>query len=100
MKQKIDFFEEIHLMGIPLIIPEEVINELEKLKEMAALKLLKIEEKKFKKISLKGKNVDNAIIQYAKENPNIIVATLDNGIKKKIKNKKMVIRNKKTLEII
>jgi rRNA-processing protein FCF1 len=100
MKQKIDFFEEIPLMGIPLIIPEEIIKELEKLKEKSALKLLKIEEEKFSKISLKGKNVDNAIIQYAKENPEIIVATLDKEIQNKIKNKKMIIRNKKKLEIL
>lgn len=100
IKQKIDFFEDISLMGIPLIIPEEVIGELKKLKETSALKLLKIEEEKFKKISLKGKNVDNAIINYAKENPEIIIATLDQEVQKKIKNRKIVIRGKKKLEII
>lgn len=97
MEQKIDFFEEIPLMGIQIIIPKEVIRELEKLKKESALRLLKKSE--FKKISLKGKNVDNAIINYAKENPDTIIATLDRGIKTKIRNKKMVIRNKKKLEI-
>jgi len=85
-------------MGIQIIIPEEVIAELEKLKKNSSLMLL--EKSKFKTISLKGKNVDNAIIKYAKENPEIIIATLDKGIKTKIKNKKMVIRDRTKLEII
>ena len=100
IKQKIDFFEEIYLMGIQIIIPKEVIAELKKLKQDLALRLLEKEKTKFKKISLKGKNVDNSIINYAKENPKIIIATLDRGIKTKIKSKKMIIRNKKKLEII
>jgi rRNA-processing protein FCF1 len=98
MKQKIDFFEELYLMGIQIIIPEQVINELEKLKQEAALRLL--EKNKFKKIALEGKIVDNSIINYAKENPSIIIATLDKEMQKKIKNRKMIIRNKKKLEII
>jgi rRNA-processing protein FCF1 len=98
IKQKIDFFEEIYLMGIQIIIPEQVINELEKLKQEQALRLL--EKSKFKEISLKGKIVDNSIINYAKENPSIIVATLDRGIQNKIRNKRMIIRSKKKLEII
>jgi len=100
MKQKIDFFEDISMMGIPLIIPEEVIKELKKLKEKSALKLLKIEDKKFIKIKLEGKNVDNAIVKYAQENPDILIATLDKEIQNKIKNRKIIIRNKKKLEII
>jgi rRNA-processing protein FCF1 len=98
MKQKIDFFEEISLMGIQIIIPEPVVKELENLKKESALRLLKNSE--FKTISLKGKNVDNAIINFAKENPEIIIATLDREIKTKVKNKKMIIRDKKQLEII
>ncbi len=98
IKQKIDFFEEIYLMGIQIIIPEQIINELKKLKKESALKLL--ENSKFKEISLKGKIVDNSIINYAKENPDIIIATLDRDIQKKIKNRKMIIRGKKKLEII
>lgn len=85
-------------MGISIIIPEEVIMELKKLKQELALKLLK--NNKFKKISLLGKNVDNAIVKFAKENPDVIIATLDRGIKTKIRNPKMIIRNKKQLEII
>lgn len=100
IKQKIDFFEELYLMGIIIIIPEEVIKELKKLKRESALNLLENVKDKFKTISLKGKNVDNAIINFAKENPDLIIATLDKGIQKKIRNKKMVIRDRRKLEII
>ncbi|HOC97078.1 MAG TPA: hypothetical protein PKJ54_02240, partial [Candidatus Pacearchaeota archaeon] len=72
--------------------------ELEKLKKTAALKLL--EKNEFKKISLQGKNVDNSIVKFARENPEIIIATLDKEMRKKIKNKKVTIRSKKIIEII
>lgn len=98
LKQKIDFFEEFYLVGINVIIPENVISEIEKLKKTAALKLL--EQNEFKKITLPGKNVDNAIVKFAKENPEIIIATLDQTMRKKIRNKKATIRNKKTIEIV
>jgi len=97
IENKIDFFDYLNSEGYNIIIPKNVINELEKLKKELALRVLK--KNKFKKISLKGKIVDNSIINYAKENPNIIIATLDRGIKAKIKNRKMIIRNRKKLEI-
>lgn len=98
MKQKIDFFDYLEMEGYIIIIPEQVINELENLKKESALMLLS--KSKFKKIKLTGKNVDNAIIRYAGENPELIIATLDRAIQKKIKNRKMIIRNKKKLEIL
>ena len=100
MKQKIDFFEELYLMGIQILIPDNVITELKKLKKSSAITLLEKEEGKFKEIFLKGKIVDNSIINYAKENPDIIIATLDKDIQFKIRNRKMIIRGKKKLEII
>jgi rRNA-processing protein FCF1 len=99
INQKIDFFEEIPLMGIQIIIPEEVIKELENLKKESALKLLENVKDKFKTISLKGKNVDNAIINFAKENPDIVIATLDEDIQRKIRNRKMIIVDRRRLEI-
>ena len=100
IKQKIDFFEEIPLMGIQIIIPQEVIKELEKLKRISALKLLENERDKFQTISLTGKIVDNAIINYAKKNTSVIIATLDEGIQRKIRNDKMIIVDRRKLEII
>jgi len=69
IKQKIDFFEELRFMGFEIIIPDRVIDELKKLKQTLALKLL--EKNNFKKIILIGKDVDNSIINYAKKNPEI-----------------------------
>lgn len=98
IKNKIDFFDYIEEEGYSIVIPEQVINELEGLKKESALRLL--EKNKFNMISLKGKIVDNSIINYAKANPNIIIATLDKELQRKIKNRKMIIRNRKRLEII
>ena len=109
VKQKIDFFEGIRLMGIQIVIPKQVIKEIEKItnsseknyvRENAKLSLRLLESNKFKKIDLKKKYVDKALINFAKEHPKVIVATLDRELKKKIKNKKLVIREKKRLEII
>ena len=97
-RQKIDFFEDIRLLGIQIIIPDRVIRELGGLEADLALKILK--KNKFKLIEIKGKNTDKAIINYAEEHPEIVVATLDREIKTKIKNSKLVIRQKKKLEII
>ena len=98
IKQKIDFFEELRFIGFDIIIPDKVIDELKKLKQTLALKLL--EKNNFKKIILIGKDVDNSIINYAKKNPEIIIATLDKELSNKLKNRKIIIRGKKKLEII
>src|SRR3989344_649113 len=98
IKQKIDFFEELRFMGFEIIIPNGVIDELKKLKQTSALKLL--EKNNFRKITLTGKNTDNSIINYAKKNPEILVATLDKELNNKLKNRKIIIRGKKKLEII
>ena len=108
VRNKIDFFEQLELNGFKIIIPEQVIKEIEAIKNSkkseakseANLALKLIKTKKPKIIQLKGKTADNAIISYTKQNPSIIVATLDREIKNKTKNRKLVIRSKKKLEII
>lgn len=103
VKQKIDFLEDLELKGIKILIPEQVLDELEKLSEKnpcAKLSLKILKTKKFRKIDLKQKNVDNGIIDFAKENPEFLVATLDKEIKKKTKNPHIVIRLKKKIEVI
>jgi hypothetical protein len=47
-----------------------------------------------------GSSVDLELILYGRENPEVIIATLDDEIKRKTKNKNLVIRGKKKLEII
>ena len=98
IKQKIDFFEELYLRGYQIIIPDKVIDELKKLKQTSALKLL--EKNNFKEIILTGKNTDNSIINYENKNPDILIATLDKQLSDKLKNGKIIIRGKKKLEII
>tara|TARA_Y100000034_G_scaffold35372_2_gene43377 strand:- start:3014 stop:3385 length:372 start_codon:yes stop_codon:yes gene_type:complete len=109
VKQKIDFFEEIKFMGIQIIIPKQVINEINKIinskkklhfREDAKIAAKLIENNPFKEIDLKQKYVDKGIIQFAEKNKDIIIATLDRELKNKIKNHKLVIRGKKKLEII
>ena len=109
IKQKIDFFEDIEVEGIQIIIPKQVIDEIKKIasskqklksRENAKLALRLLEKNKFKKIDLGKGHVDKRIIDYSKNNKNIIVATLDKELKNKIKNPKLVIRRKKKLEIV
>lgn len=112
-KQKIDFFEEIELLGVKIIIPKQVINELKlilsskkklhfKKDVEIVLKILEKNKKAFRKINLSsyGKNTDKRIKKFSDENKNIIVATLDKKLKNRLKNPKLVIRGKKNLEII
>ena len=98
VEQKIDFFEKISDEGIQILIPEQAIDELMGLGAQLALDI--IEKNKFKLIKISGKDADNAIINFTKENSHVIVATLDRGLQKKIKNKKMIIRGKKKIEIV
>lgn len=103
VKQKIDFLEDLELKGIRILVPYQVVEELKKLSEKnlnAKLSLKILQTRKFKNIDLKQKNVDNGIIDFAKENPDFLVATLDRIIKKKTKNSKIVIRGKKKIEIL
>jgi len=90
-------------MGIQILIPKQVIKELIGLSNSntnAELSLKILSKNKFKEIDFKIKNTDNGIIEFAKQNKEIIVATLDKEIKNKTQNQKLVIRRKKRLEII
>jgi len=109
IKQKIDFFEELKLEGLQISIPKQVINEIKRIsnskkklhfREDAKVALKLLGKNHFKKIDLKIKYVDKGLTKFTKENKNVIIATLDRELKKKIKNPKLVIREKKRLEII
>ena len=102
IRKKIDFFEEIELMGFKVIIPKEVIREIKKFKDKkseASLALKIIENNSHIEIELGRGYVDKRIIDYAKENPSLIVATLDKEIKDKVKNQKLVIKGN-ILEVV
>ena len=98
VRQKVDFFEKLEHEGFQIVIPDQAIDELMGLGAQLALKIL--EKRKFKVVKLPGKDADTAIINFSKENPESVVATLDRGLQKRIKNHKMIIRQKKKIEII
>ncbi len=109
VKQKIDFLDEIKFMGMDVLIPEEVLKEIKKIissgkklhfREDAKLALKILNKNKFKKIKLGTANVDKGLVDFAKKNKGVIVATLDKELKEKIKKPKLVIRGKNKLKVI
>jgi rRNA-processing protein FCF1 len=108
VRKKIDFFEDIPQMGLKVLIPLQVMDELKKfsrqgrgsLKQEAKLALVILQNQKFRRVDLYNRNVDNGIIKLANDNPDYIVATLDRAIKVKTKNSNLVIRGEKELEIV
>jgi len=114
ISQKIDFMHDLITMGYEIIIPEEVIQEIDglsiskgrgmKVKNSAslALSIINLNQNHTKIISLSegGRNkVDNLIVRYAKTHPETAIATLDNELKRKLKNNmKIIIMDKRKLE--
>jgi rRNA-processing protein FCF1 len=103
IKQKIDFLSEPY----EFLLPEEVFEELEKIskrpgeksddKRAANLALAIV--KNLERIKLCNADVDRGIIEYAKSNKDVVVASLDRKIKKKL-GRAAVIIDKKSIEII
>jgi rRNA-processing protein FCF1 len=113
VKQKIDFFsitEEVINEKIEWIIPKQVSDEILKLSKKAespedrrAAKLSEIILKynQFEVIDVKNsKDVDEGIRQFLKDKPEIVIATLDRGLKNSIKNKVLTIKGNDYLELI
>jgi len=91
-KNKLDYAEKIGSLineGFELVVPMQVVNELEKLKNdrlkkvsgkdklAIDLALQLLDFNKVKKVKIKGKSVDEGIINLANEDRKNIVATLD-----------------------
>jgi len=96
-------------MGFQILIPKQVLEEIEKIKnskkklkfrEDAELASKILGKNDTKKVDIGDKYVDRGILKFAKKNPRAAIATLDREIKKKTKNKKVVIRQKKKLELL
>lgn len=112
VRQKVDFLEQIENLGFQILVPEQVVKEIEKLSKAngkslklrqqaeLSLKILEANRGDFKKIRLPSRNVDNGIKRFADQNSKTIIATLDRELKQRTTNPKMVIRNKKKLEVI
>ncbi len=113
VKQKIDFFWDMKAMGFQIIIPKQVINELERVVKSkkkyrfrqdaeVSLKVLESEKDNFTKIDLKkyGKYTDSGIRNFANQHKEILVATMDQGLKRSVKNNKVVIRGTRRLQVV
>ena len=95
-----------------LILPLQVIDELRKIQEKAepkdrklaklALEIIQENKPEFEIIKLDKKYVDAGIVDYIRNNKGVIVATIDAGLKKKIKDKVeiLVIRARNKLALI
>lgn len=89
VKEKIDFLEELGRKNI--IVPEEVVSELERIKAKGKLKdrvsagIILDLIKDAKRIILGKGHVDNLIANFAKKNSDVIVGTMDKNLQKRIK---------------
>lgn len=101
LKNRIDFLEGIKEMGFKPVVPKQVIDELKtitsskkklKFRDEAELALKIIKKRKPSKIDIKEKYVDKGIISYSKTHKDVIVATLDRILQKKLKGRIMTIR--------
>ncbi|HJX50223.1 MAG TPA: hypothetical protein VJ438_02045 [Candidatus Nanoarchaeia archaeon] len=109
IRSNIDFIEEIKFLGLTMLVPTQVIDEIKgivkskkklKFRDEAALALRIVDIPSLSKVHLKSKNVDNGIVLFAKENKDVIVATMDKELKSRIKNQKLIVRAGKKLEIL
>jgi rRNA-processing protein FCF1 len=105
---KVDFHEELLMKGHRVVISKEVIEEIKRLRDGSkalkfreeanlALKLIKSQD--YEEISCPGKYVDIGIKKFLKNHPSYVIATMDKELKKSVTNRKMVLRNKKKLEL-
>ena len=111
-KEKLDYIEAIRDLlneNYELVVPEQVIKELEKLKgdklkkvsgrdkagADLALQLLKVN--KIKNIKPVGKNVDEAIVNLAKKDNKNIVCTLDREMRHTLGRVILINRGKKLM---
>lgn len=109
IRNKIDFLEEIKFKGMQILIPKQVLKEIKRIsnsrkklrfREEANIALKILEKADIKKIDLESKNVDKGLVKFAEKNKDVIIATLDKALKRKIKTPKLVILSKKKLEVI
>ena len=112
INQKIDFFSKANQLideKIEFIVPQEVIEELktistrkgEKIKDkqsaQVALETIKLIQPII--INLNSKDTDTGIANYSNKN-NVSVATLDNGLKSRLKTKILTIQDKTSLGFV
>jgi rRNA-processing protein FCF1 len=115
VKQKIDFFslaEELFNEELEFFLPEEDAEELESLsqrkgekgkdKANASLALKILENKDLDRIVLGNKDVDEGLVYYIKNlaSTDVVLATLDKDLRKRVNCKILTIEDKKSLKIL
>ena len=108
-KEKLDYIEEINNIlneGFDLVVPEQVIEELKRLrikakkgkdKDACDLALKILDKKKINIVQPSGKSVDDAIMQLAQENSKNIVCTLDREMRWELGRVILISRGKKLI---
>ena len=106
--KRIDFLEELSLLGFKPSVPREVLQELKDLKkeprtshnERQAIDVAfgLLEGRKIKKVKVGGKYVDEGLIQ--KGRGGTYIATLDRVIKREVPNKIVIDAAKKRLKVV
>lgn len=108
IRNKVDFYEEFFNRGHSVLIAKEVVEEIKRLRdsskalkfrEEANLALKLIDSSEHEVVNAPGRYVDIGLKNYLNEHPTVILATMDKALKKAVKNRKFVIRNKKKLEL-
>lgn len=111
VKQKIDLFSQLEdlLPGAEILIPQGAIEELVKLvqsrdltareREAASLALQILDKENITYLEFIERNVDDAIIAYARGDRGLVIATLDRGIVKRLpKHNFLTIRGRKRVD--
>lgn len=109
VKEKVDFFDYFEKDGVKPIIPQEVIQEIErlsnesetkKIRDSAQLAKKMIEKNGFESPSIGKGHVDSKIKNLAKEKPASFLATMDKDLKYAVNNRKIVLKNGSKIEKI
>ena len=109
VRNKIDFLEELAFMSFKVFIPKQVVEEIKKVsisdkrfhfKNDAKLALKLIKCYSCKALDIGKGHVDDRLFDYANKNREVVIGTIDKELMKRIKNPKIIIRNKKQLQLI
>ncbi len=105
--KKIDFLTQLKEKGFKVIVPREVLQELKDLRinrrisheERIAIDvaLQMLSSKDVKKTSIGGGKVDDLLIKKGEQG--VHIATLDNGIKRKVPNRIVILSAKKEVGV-
>jgi|SRR3989344_3290383 len=111
-KEKMDYIEELSNIlneNYEIVVPEQVVEELKKLKDdkmkkvsgkdkkAADLALQILEKNKIRKVKAEGHSVDEAIVNLSKENKKNIVCTLDREVRWKLGRVILISRGRKLM---